>query len=104
MVATTDVDEDKVYYLFDWGNGMTSFILGPYNSEEECNTSNIWFEQREYEVKVKAIDIHNAESEWSDPLVVSMPKNKPYTNTPFLQFLENHPHLFPLLRQLLELK
>ena len=28
------------------------------------------------------------------------PKNKPYINSPFLQFLENHPHLFPLLRQL----
>jgi len=31
------------------------------------------------------------------------PKNKPYINTPFLQFLENHPYIFPLLRQLLGL-
>ena len=31
------------------------------------------------------------------------PKNKAI-NSPFLQFLENHPHLFPLLRQLLGLQ
>ena len=36
-------------------------------------------------------------------VLITRPKSKPYINTPFLQFLENHPHLFPLLRQLLGL-
>ena len=53
-------------------------------------------------IQVKAKDVYGAESEWSDPLPVSMPKNKAI-NTPFLNFLENHPNLFPLLRQLLDL-
>lgn len=73
---TNDPDEDNVFYLFDWGDGHTSFLYGPYDSGEECSASNIWFDQGEYEIKVKAIDIHNAESEWSDPIVVSMPKYK----------------------------
>jgi hypothetical protein len=74
--STTDPDGDDVFYLFDWGNEMTSFILGPYESGEECSASGIWFEEGNYEIKVKAIDEHGAESEWSDPLVVSMPKSK----------------------------
>lgn len=74
--STTDPDGDNVFYLFDWGNGMTSFIQGPYESGEECSGSGIWFEEGNYEIKVKAIDEHGAESNWSDPLIVSMPKNK----------------------------
>jgi len=101
--STTDPDGDDVFYLFDWGDGGTSFILGPYSSGEECNASGIWFDEGNYEIRVKAHDIHGAESPWSDPLIISMPKNKPYINTPFLNFLKNHPYLFPLLRQILKL-
>jgi hypothetical protein len=100
--STTDPEGDNISYLFDWGNGMTSFIMGPYESGVECNASNIWFEKGYYEVKVKAIDEFGTESDWSNPLSVSMPKNKA-VNTPFLTFLENHPHLFLLLRQILGL-
>jgi hypothetical protein len=49
-----------------------------------------------------AKDSHDAESEWSDSLPISMPKNK--IINPFERFLEQHPYMFPLLRQLLELK
>jgi len=69
-----DDNGDQLFYLFDWGNGMTSFIQGPYESGEECSGSGIWFEEGNYEIKVKAIDEHGAESNWSDPLIVSMPK------------------------------
>jgi subtilisin family serine protease len=100
--STTDPEGDDIFYLFDWGNGGTSFIMGPYESGTEGNASNVWFEKEEYEVKVQAIDEFGAESEWSDPLLVSMPKIK-VKNPFFLNFLENHPHLFPLLRQILGL-
>jgi hypothetical protein len=35
-----------------------------------------WTERGIYNIKVKARDMYGAESEWSEPLVVSMPKNK----------------------------
>jgi hypothetical protein len=98
--STTDHDEDLIYYLFDWGNGTTSDWLGAYDSGDTCEASHIWEEEKSYSIKVKAKDIYGAESPWSDPLSVSMPKNK-LINTPLINFLENHPHLFPLLRQLL---
>jgi len=98
--STTDPDGDDVFYLFDWGNGMTSFILGPYNSGEECSASGIWFEKGNYEIKVKSIDIHGAESEWSDPLAISMPKNKAIN--PFFLLLERLMERFPMLEQILQ--
>jgi hypothetical protein len=29
------------------------------------------------------------------------PKNKPFSNPPFLRFLDSHPHMFPMLKYLL---
>jgi len=74
--VTTDPNEDKVYYLFDWGDGTQSKWLGPFESGQICETSHEWEEQGQYSIKVKAKDIHGVQSEWSDPLEVSMPKNK----------------------------
>jgi len=101
--STTDPDGDQLFYMFDWDDGHTSFWYGPYDSGEECSASNIWFERGTFEVRVKAQDVHGGESEWSDSLPISMPKNKQYINTPFLRFLENHPHMFPMLRYILRL-
>lgn len=88
---TTDPDGDDVFYLFDWGNEMTSFILGPYKSGEECSASGIWFEKGSYEIKVKSIDENGAESDWSDPLIVSMPKNKMYLIYLFERLMDRFP-------------
>ena len=98
--VTTDPDGNKVLYWFDWGDGSNSGWLGPYNSGEIASAFHTWTEKDDYEIKVKAKDIYDAEGPWSDPLPITMPKNKPYLNTPFLNFLANHPHMFPLLRHL----
>jgi hypothetical protein len=85
---SNDANGDQLFYLFDWGDGSTSFILGPYESGSECNASNVWFEQGEYEIRVKVIDEHGAESEWSDPMEIIMPKTKTlwlFERFPFLQ-------------------
>jgi len=101
--STTDPDGDQVWYKWDWGD-ETSGWDGPYDSGDTVTASHIWDEKGDYiiKVKAKAKDVHGKESPWSDPLPITMPKNKAI-KTPFLQFLENHPHMFPLLRQLLRL-
>jgi len=71
---TTDPDEDDIYYLFDWGDGNDTGWLGPYNSGDDVEASHAWTEERSYDVKVKAKDVYGAESSWSDPLSVTMPK------------------------------
>jgi hypothetical protein len=73
--STIDPDGGQIFYMWDWGDGGYSQWLGPYNSGEECSVSHMWSSRGNYEIKVKAKDTSNAESEWSDPLPVSMPKN-----------------------------
>ena len=100
-VETEDPDGDDIYYLFDWGDDRTSGWTGPYKSNETCNLSHTWEKQGSYDIKVRAKDEHGVQSEWSDPLVVSMPKNKAL-NLIFFQFLGRLMGRFPLLKFLLD--
>jgi hypothetical protein len=75
--STEDLDGDQVWYKWDWGDEVSNWD-GPYTSGDPVTTSHIWSNQGTYAVKVKAKDTSDAESVWSDPLSVSMPKNKRY--------------------------
>ncbi|RLF30793.1 MAG: hypothetical protein DRJ99_01480 [Thermoplasmata archaeon] len=88
--STTDPDEDQVYYWFDWGDRTNSGWLGPYNSGQTVGASHTWSEKGSYDIKVKAKDTNDAESDWSDPLPITMPKNKgsPF-NINFWWFIKN---------------
>jgi len=99
--SSTDPEGEQLYYKWNWGDGDYSEWLGPFNSGETCEASYIWIEQNQYNITVKTKDIHGEASDWSDPLAITMPKNKAIN--PFLRYLENHPYMFPLLRQILNL-
>lgn len=101
--STTDPDGDKIYYLFDWGDGTYSGWVGPYNSGVQGEASHRWTEQGAYEIRVKAKDDHGVQSEWSNPLSINMPKTRFVHNSFVLRLLERFPHAFPLLRTLLGL-
>jgi hypothetical protein len=98
MAVALDKDGDKIRYGASWNNdenidswtsffpsGQTVIIYAGYNITGT--------------VGVVAEDEHGAQSEWSS--VKSITK---LIKTPFITFLENHPNLFPLLRQILGLK
>lgn len=72
--STEDKDDDQVYYKWDWGDGTMSEWLGPYDSGETVSASYAWAEKGVYNIRVRAKDTRGAESEWSDPLRVSVPK------------------------------
>ena len=74
--STSDSDGDQVYYWFDWGDGTNSGWDGPHNSGDSVSLAHTWSVDGTYPVKVKAKDTSGEESVWSDPLSVSMPKNK----------------------------
>jgi penicillin V acylase-like amidase (Ntn superfamily) len=72
-----DPNEDEISYCFDWGDGTYShWITSHYGMSTVVSASHNWTEEGTYEVKVKARDQYGAESDWSDPLQVTMPKNK----------------------------
>jgi aminopeptidase YwaD len=79
--STTDPDGDQIYYKFDWGNDNYSVWLGPYNSGETIEVSNIWNDAGTYEVRVKAKDTNNRISDWSEPLLVIINNNLPPSTT-----------------------
>jgi len=97
---SSDPDGDRTMYLFDWGDGTDSGWLAPMSGR--FTATHNWTENGTYEIRIKAMDVFGRESEWSDPLSVSMPKSKAI-NFSFLfqRFLEKHPHMFPLLRQVM---
>lgn len=71
--VTTDPDGDDIYYLFDWGDGTDSGWLGPYRSGETCTASHSWKKRGSYSIRVKAKDRNGLESEWSEPLPITVP-------------------------------
>ncbi len=74
--STQDPDDDDLYYLFDWGDGIFSEWIGPFESGLLCNATHIWYKQGEYQIRVKAKDTNGIQSPWSESLVISMPKSK----------------------------
>jgi len=74
---TIDTDGDQIYYWFDLGDGINSGWIGPYASGETANIKHIWTVEGTYQIKVKAKDTFNAESDWSDPLTVIVDNTPP---------------------------
>jgi len=99
---TTDPTKDNVYYYIDWGDDQMEKWIGPYESGEEVTVTHTWDEKGEYTIRAKAKDFFDMESLWGY-LEISMPKNKLYISTPFLQFLEQYPILYQLLERFLNL-
>jgi hypothetical protein len=74
---TTDSENDKVYYWFDWGDDTNSGWLGPYGSGVEVTASHRWLQNGVYNVIVKAKDSSGIESSWSEPFPIIIKNEKP---------------------------
>jgi len=101
--STTEPDADQVYYWFDWGDGTNSDWVGPFTSGEDGSAKHTWTVKGTYQIKVKAKDSFGAESDWSDPLPIKIPRSKSlFITQPILHWLlERLPNAFVLLRHLM---
>ncbi len=99
--VSTDADGEISYYI-EWGDSKYTGWTRTLPSGESLNASHIWEQRDSYTIRAKAKGENGAESDWAT-LEVSMPKNKPYVNTLFIEFLQNHFLRFPLIRQLIGL-
>jgi len=100
---TSVIDPDGGYVQFGWDwNGDVSLDewSGIYLSGKTGKATHTWSEKGAYAIRVKARDIFGAESEWSNPLVVKMPKNKATSKSLLLRLLER----FPILQKIMPLK
>lgn len=61
---TTDPDNDQILYYIDWDDGTTTWT-DYYESGKPVTVQHKWFIPGFYEIRVKAMDVHGAESNWS---------------------------------------
>jgi hypothetical protein len=84
--STVDADGDMLYYNFSWGDGTYSGWIGPFESGDEAFTRHAWTTKGTYNITVKAKDIKGDESDWSEPLSITMPLQSPPSH-PILQLI-----------------
>jgi len=76
FVNATDIDNDDLMYFIDWGDG-NSEETGYYPPGETVEINHTYTWPGVYYILVKVIDIHYAESDWSDPYEIIIENNPP---------------------------
>jgi len=89
--SSVDSENDLISYLFDWDDGTESSWTEYDLSGNTVDVMHNWTKEGSYNIKVKARDEHGYESDWSDPLKVSMPKVKDFSfsRSFILRFIRN---------------
>ena len=95
---TSDPNIDQIYYYIEWGDDSNSGWQGPYNSSESLSLTHSWTEKGVFQIKCKAKDIYDVQSDWG-LLEVSMP-NISLQSLPLVNWLIHH---FPLLYKFFQL-
>jgi hypothetical protein len=70
--APDDPDGSTIYLIWDWGDGSFSDWLGPSPEGQDVQATHSWDNPGTYAVRVKAKDINSSESDWSEPLSVTI--------------------------------
>jgi len=71
-VVSIDPSEDDLYYEINWGDDTNSGWLGPYASGQQILVQHTWNEKGTYSIKAKTKDMYGAESNWSDPIEMTI--------------------------------
>ncbi len=70
--SAMDPDDDPLFYLFQWGDDSDSGWIGPCNSSENVSASHVWHQRGLNLITVKVKDVHQAESNWSEALMIRL--------------------------------
>ncbi|GEM_PF-774794 len=73
--VSTDPYGNNISYFFDWGDGTNSSWTEFVPSGNPIDITNSWAERGVYEVKVKAKNIYESISDWSEPLIITIGNN-----------------------------
>ncbi|MCK5260954.1 MAG: right-handed parallel beta-helix repeat-containing protein [Thermoplasmatales archaeon] len=119
-IDITNSYDNLIYYNNFIKNGENAHDKGS-NIWDDAEYGNYWSDYKERYPKAKRIwlkgiwdtsyeipegdnkDMCPLIKQWPDSLSKTMPKNQQSQNWWFLQFLQNHPRMFPIMRQLLGL-
>ena len=80
-LSAHDPEGEKISFMIDWGDESSN---GWDGSLVESNTtiqfSHKWIEEQTYNIRIKAKDEHNVESEWSNRFVITVLKEDTYVD------------------------
>ena len=74
---STDPNGGYIKYCFDWGDDTISWSDW-YSSGEAATNSHSWDRPGDFEIRVKARDQFGLDSDWSDPLSVTIVSEAPF--------------------------
>ncbi len=80
--SATDPDGDRVRLEFDWGDEWPLEKSREVASGTEVGQTHAWWQAGNYEIRVRAIDEHDARSGWSPPFPVKARQGKSLPPTP----------------------
>ncbi len=80
-ITLTDPDEDDFLLRLeiDFGDGVLQEDCGcatPWENGIIIKIEHSWKKQGNYEIKARVSDVHNSWSEWSEPIPVTMPRDR----------------------------
>ena len=70
--SSDDQESDSIFYYIDWGDGTVSDWIGPYDSGDIVNKIHKWNTQGTYNIRIKAKDMFDKESNWSDNHIMTI--------------------------------
>jgi hypothetical protein len=96
--VSTDPEEDAVMYIINWGDNNTDWTEYG-DSGGEIKVKHTWTSEGNFTIKVQAIDIYDAESDWTE-FEISIPRTRTTTNIVWYHwFLEK----FQIIERILNL-
>jgi len=101
-ISDPDVDDQLFQLEINFGDELIiercdTGECKPWRNGETVEIEYIWRETGIYNITARVMDVYGEWSDWSDPLVVSMPKIKSYNIIPkiLIWLLESFPFLQP---------
>jgi hypothetical protein len=91
--VSNDPDGDKISYFFDWNDnsfGAIHYTLWTEPFGVSASRSHSWKDSGVYTIKVKAMDEHYAQSDWTT-YEVNLPRTRALFNSNWLNFLDHFP-------------
>ncbi len=101
--SAVEPDGEQVYYMFDWGDGTKSGWIGPFSSGETGSAEHAWTTEDTFTIRAVAKDENGEISVRSDPLTVTIPRNKVMSQSVQQLIFERIQNMFPILWNLLNL-
>ena len=102
FTSGSEPEYDNMWYLFSWGDDTDSGWLGPYKAGQNVSSKHSWSSKGNYEIKVKAKDEYDSESEWSDPLSISLPKTKQKNIVFFHEIIDRLLKRIPIFQKIIK--